>query len=165
MTEKSADTVDCPACEFTYKAQTPFGTLVRACPGCGAPTPGANPRPSPKGASRFIPRIPTGVVPQSEDDAEAATKPGTSPTVETAAAAPVAGSAMPPMPTPPPRSGPFLMPTGRGGSEVPVCFGDPEVFQKGEFCPHCGVYEKCYPRVLVITLNKMIDLRGEGSKA
>ena len=163
MTESSTETVDCPGCKFTYKVQTPFGTLVKACPSCGAAAPGAGPSTSAKGVSRFIPRIPTGVVPQSEDDAEAATKPGTSSTVETAAAASSAGGMVPPMSTPPPRAGPFTMPSAFGGDEIPVCFGDPEVFQKGEFCTQCGVYEKCYPRVLVITLHKLIAATAGGS--
>lgn len=163
MTDGSPQTVECPACKFSFKAQTPFGTLVRACPSCGAPAPGAAPKVSMKGASRFIPKIPAGVVPQSEGDAAAATKPGSSATVETAAAASTAGGAMPPMPTPPPRTGPFTMPSAFGGDEVPVCFGDPEVFQKGEFCSQCGAFQKCYSRVLVITLHKLIDAQAGGS--
>jgi hypothetical protein len=100
-----------------------------------------------------------GMVPQKASDATEAAKPGMSQAIETAAAAPAPGTIVPPtMPTPPPRFGPFTSPApGSPDLEIPVCFGDPEVFQKGIFCPTCPVFEKCYPRVLIITLGKLVQ--------
>ena len=158
MVEKVAEMVDCPACKFSYKRYTPFQTLVRACPACGAGAPQPRGKKGgPKGSSRYIPKIPTGMVPKTEVDEESAKKVGASSTVETAAAATTAGGVSPPMATPPPRPGPFIEPAATpDGSEAPVCYGDPEVFQKGNFCADCGVFEKCFPRVLVITLTKLV---------
>lgn len=157
MTEQVAETVDCPSCKFTYKKLTPFQTLVRACPACGAAAPGAEPKKSaPEGASRYIPKIPTGMVPKTSTDEAQAKKAGSSHTVETAAAATAAGGVSPPMATPPPRAGPFTAPAVKPGEvEVPVCFGDGEVFRKGEFCPTCEIFDKCFRRVLIITLRKL----------
>ena len=157
MVDKVADSVECPACKFKYKRYTPAHTLVKACPACRAPSTGTTPRKNlPKGASRFIPKIPTGMVPRTASDEETARRTGTSTTVETAAAVATESGRSPPMATPPPRSGPFVQASsGPGGVEVPLCFGDPEVFQKGEFCPDCQVFDKCFPRVLVITLTKL----------
>lgn len=153
MVQKVAETVDCPSCKFNYKRYTPFQTLVRACPGCGAAAPmPVGKKNSPEGASRYIPKIPTGMVPKTATDEASAKKAGASHNVETAAAATAAGGISPPMATPPPRAGPFTETAKPGGVEVPVCFGDGEVFQKGEFCPDCGVFQKCFSRVLIITL-------------
>jgi hypothetical protein len=161
MPESAAETVDCPSCRFTYKKYTPFQTLVRACPACGAEAPGAEPKAPPHGRSRFIPRIPAGVVPRSDDDREAAARPGASPTVETSGAAATVSGAVPPMPTPPPRTGPFVIDAKKPGEkDIPVCFGDSEVFQKGQFCANCGVFDRCYGRVLVITLVKLMETRA-----
>lgn len=162
MPEKVANMLDCLSCGFTYKKFTPFKTPVRACPACGMPTPGTGGKKlSTEGASRFIPKIPTGMVPKTDSDEAEAQKAGTSTTVETAAAATGAGGISPPMPTPPPRAGPYTSPAAEPGAfEIPVCFGDPEVFQKGEFCPNCHVFEKCFPRVLILTLNRLAGSGG-----
>jgi hypothetical protein len=154
---KVEETVECPACKFSYKRYTPFQTLVRACPACSAPAPApVGKQTSPKGASRYIPKIPTGMVPKTPHDEATAKKAGSSSTVETAAAATSEGGVSPPMATPPPRKSPFKEAAAPGGEEVPVCFGDREVFQKGNFCPDCGIFQKCFSRVLIMTLSKLV---------